>query len=93
MNLPSREPAFLIGVIAAVVLAVVQTLVGQGILAPNIADTIAKAIDPNQGGWLLPIALGLITRFFVYSPASVQAITDTAAATGNPVVPPPPAQP
>jgi hypothetical protein len=81
-----REPAVVIGILAAVVLAVVQTLVGQGVLSPDIGVTIGKAIDPSQGGWALPILVGLITRFFVYSPPTVEQVAKTAAATGDPEV-------
>lgn len=93
MNLPSREPAVLIGIVAAVILAVVQSLAGNGVLSPDIATMIGKALDPAQGGWALPIILGIVTRFFVYSPASTQAIATSAAKSGSDVIPAPPADP
>ena len=61
------EPAVAIGTLAAVALAVVQTLAGRGVIGPDIADTVLRALDP-QAGWALPIILGIVTRFFV-SPA------------------------
>lgn len=67
MSRIKREPAVVIGVIAACVLAVIQVLSGAGIIGVDIADTIAKALDPTTG-WAIPIVIGVITRFFV-SPA------------------------
>lgn len=63
------EPAVAIGLIAACILAVLQTLVSGGIIGQDVLDTIAMAIDPAKGGWALPIIVGFITRFFV-SPAA-----------------------
>lgn len=62
-----RDPAVVIGIIAAAILAAVQVAAGEGILGADIADTIGKALDPTTG-WALPIIVGIITRFFV-SPA------------------------
>lgn len=62
------EPAVAIGILASCVLAVLQVLAGNGLLGQDVLDTIGSAIDPNRGGWLLPIIVGLITRMFV-SPA------------------------
>ena len=61
------EPAVVIGIIAACVLAVVQTLSGYGVIGSDIAATIGRALDPTSG-WAIPIIVGIITRFFV-SPA------------------------
>lgn len=72
------EPAVVIGILAAAVLAAVKSLAGDGILSGDIADMIGKALDPAQGGWALPIISGLITRFFVFAPPSVQKIADAA---------------
>lgn len=62
------EPAVVIGILAACVLAVVQTLTGYGVIGPDLAATIGRAIDPNSG-WAIPIVVAIITRHFV-SPAS-----------------------
>ena len=78
-----NEPAVIIGVLAAVVLAVVQTLGGHGIISGDLVDTVTKALDPN-GGWLIPIILGLITRFFVVGPVTHQAEVTTALNTPVP---------
>jgi hypothetical protein len=66
--MPQREPAVWVGIIAAVLLALATQLAGNGLISSDLMGTISKALDPTQGGWLLPIVLGLITRFFV-SPA------------------------
>lgn len=63
-----REPAVVIGILFAAVLAVVQSLAGNGVIEPDIAATIGRALDPSSG-WALPILAGIITRFFV-SPAT-----------------------
>jgi hypothetical protein len=73
-----KEPAVIIGILAAAVLAAVQSLSGNGILSGDVADMIGKAIDPAQGGWALPILSGLVTRFFVFAPPSVQKIANDA---------------
>lgn len=75
MALFNREPAVIIGIVAACTLAVIQTLAGEGIIGADVADTVSKAIDP-AGGWLLPIVLGIITRFVVFSPATAQKLRD-----------------
>ena len=67
--MPQREPAVWIGIIAAVLLALATQLAGNGLISSDLLATVQTAIDPTQGGWLLPIVLGLITRFFV-SPAA-----------------------
>jgi hypothetical protein len=61
------EPAVVIGIVFAAVLAAIQSLAGNGVISGDIATTIGHAIDP-QTGWALPILVGVITRFFV-SPA------------------------
>jgi hypothetical protein len=63
-----REPAVVIGVLAAAVLAAVQSLAGNGILSGSVVDWLTNALDPSHG-WALPIVVGIITRFFV-SPAT-----------------------
>ena len=61
------EPAVAIGIAFACILAVVQTLSGYGVIGPDLAATIGRALDPTSG-WALPILVGIVTRFFV-SPA------------------------
>lgn len=73
-----KEPAVLIGILAAAVLAAVKSLAGDGIVSGDIAEMIGKAIDPAQGGWALPILSGFVTRFFVFSPAKTQEIANAA---------------
>ena len=82
-----KEPAIVIGILAAAILAAVKSLTGDGILGSDVADMIGKAIDPAQGGYLLPILSGIVTRFFVYAPPSVQKIADAATyqKAGTPV--------
>ena len=63
-----KEPAVVIGVVAAAVLAAIQSLAGNQVISPDLAATIGNALDP-QKGWALPIVIGIVTRFFV-SPAA-----------------------
>lgn len=87
-----REPAVVIGILAACILAVVQTLAGQGVVTPDIAATVtgffdnASTLDVPLDGWGMPIVLGVVTRFFVYSPPTVRQVAATAARTGDPTV-------
>lgn len=64
-----KEPAIVIGIIAAAALAALQSLAGNGVVGQDVVDTIGSAIDPSKGGWALPILVGFVTRFFV-SPAA-----------------------
>ena len=68
-NQPPLSPS-----VAAGVLAVVQTLAGSGIIAEDIAATVTRALDPTTGGWLIPVIVGLVTRFFVWGPKSVERL-------------------
>jgi hypothetical protein len=80
-----NEPAFLIGVIASCILAVVTVLNGSALISDSLAATLQAALDPT-GGWAIPIILGLITRFFVYGPKTAQTLLNTpppAAAADN----------
>lgn len=61
-------PALWIGFIASAILAVLQVAQGHGLIGQDIVDTVALAIAPERGGWLLPFIIGAVTRFFV-SPA------------------------
>lgn len=70
MSLFQKEPAVIIGIIAAAVLAAIQSLSGNGVISPDLAETVRKAIDPS-GGWAIPIIVAIITRFAVYSPNTV----------------------
>jgi hypothetical protein len=63
------EPAVVIGIIAAAVLAAIQSLAGNGVISGDVANIIGQALDPTKGAWAIPIIVGLVTRFFV-SPAS-----------------------
>lgn len=60
-----NEPAVVIGIGAAALLAALQSLAGHGVIRPDIVDTITKALDPTTGGWAIPILVSIVTRFFV----------------------------
>lgn len=62
------EPAVVIGVLAAAILAAFQSLAGHNLIGQNVVDTVSAALNPT-GGWLIPILVGLVTRAFV-SPAA-----------------------
>lgn len=63
-----REPAVVIGALAAAILAAVQALAGHNLVGADVLDFVAKALSPD-GGWAIPIIVALVTRFFV-SPAT-----------------------
>lgn len=83
------EPAFFIGVLASAVLVLVQALGGRNLLSGTVVDWFVRAFDPNSG-WAIPIIVGLVTRFFVYAPPTVQKIADNSAATGSTEIGSPP---
>jgi hypothetical protein len=69
MDRIKKEPAVVIGILASAVLAVITSLAGNGVISSDVAASIGNALDPSQGGWAIPILVGIVTRFFV-SPAS-----------------------
>lgn len=71
-----NEPAFVIGVLASCVLAVVTVLNGSALISDSLAATVQAALDPT-GGWAIPIILGIITRFFVYGPKTAETLLNT----------------
>jgi hypothetical protein len=80
------EPAVIIGILAAAVLAVVQQLGGANLLEGSVVDWVTRALNPTDG-WAIPIILGAVTRFFVFSPAKTQQIANAAThlPAGTPV--------
>jgi len=60
-----REPAVVIGAVAAVIIAAVQTSGGQNLLDGSVVDWITTALNPDPAalGWALPLILGLVVRF------------------------------
>lgn len=63
------EPALIIGFIGAAILAVIQTFAGSGIVSADTGQTIL-----NIATTLIPLIVGIITRAFVTSPATVAKI-------------------
>ena len=55
-----HEPVFWVGVVTACIIAVIQTLAGQGVLTANQQDTIANLVTA-----LSPIVAALVARQFV----------------------------
>jgi len=62
------EPALIVGALASGIVAAVLYLAGHDVLGSDIVATVQNALDPAQGGWLIPLITGFVTRFFV-SPA------------------------
>lgn len=75
-----NEPAVIIGILASAVIATVASLQGNGVLDPDLGETLTNALNPD-GGWLLPIIIGLITRFFVFGPKTAQVLLETTPPT------------
>ena len=80
-----REPAFWIGLAVSLVLGIVQTLTGNGLISDAAAGQVTDLV--NAGAQLAvlvaPFVAGLLIRQNVYSPDTTQKIADRAAATGN----------
>jgi hypothetical protein len=75
-NLLNREPAVIIGVVAAAILAATTSLAGNDVIGADLAATLEAALSP-ESGWALPIIIGIVTRFFVYSPAKADELLHT----------------
>jgi len=88
-----REPAFWIGLAVSLVLGIVQTLTGNGLISDAAAGQVTDLV--NAGAQLAvlvaPFVAGLLIRQNVYSPDTTQKIADRAAATGNTDIGSPPA--
>lgn len=59
------EPALIVGAIASGIVAAVLYLAGHDVLGTDVVETVRNALDPSQGGWLIPLIVGAVTRFFV----------------------------
>lgn len=74
-----KEPAVIIAILGAAVLAAVQQASGAELISPDLATTIANLIDNPAtpevpfDGTAMVILIGVVTRFFV-SPASKPGI-------------------
>ena len=55
-----HEPVFWVGVVSACVIAIIQTLAGQGVLTSNQQDTVVNLVMA-----VTPIVGALIARQFV----------------------------
>ena len=77
-----KEPLVILGAIAAAILAIVQSLAGNGILSGDVVQWVTNALDPSHG-WLIPLVVTIIGRFLVVSPAT--NATQVAAALNTPV--------
>lgn len=90
-----RQPAFWIGLIVTLILGVVQTLLGEGLISDAAAGQVSSVVD-GLGKFLVmlsPLIAGLLIRQQVYSPDTTQKIADRAAATGNTNIGEPPTGP
>ena len=90
-NIMAKEPALSIGASAsAILVALFGVLRASGVgITDDLSDSVTALVlalcaVPAVSGWL--------TRFFVYSPASTQALVNDAATTGQAAdtAPPPP---
>jgi formate-dependent nitrite reductase membrane component NrfD len=66
--LVGKEPAFFIGLLGSVILAVAATLFGNGILTADQNQTITNIVAV-----LVPLITGLVIRFFV-TPATTPGL-------------------
>lgn len=80
-----REPARWIGLIVTILLGILQTLQGEGIVSDVVAGQVSDGINAlaQLAVLLSPLIAGFIIRQQVYSPVTTQAIANRAAVTGN----------
>jgi len=71
-----NEPLVVIGVIAAAIFAGVQAAAGKELITPDLAASLERALNPD-GGWLWPIVLAIIGRFFVFGPQTAATLRDS----------------
>lgn len=89
MNPPAKEPAIGIGgSITAVLFAVFAVLKASGV--PVTEDMSAGLNALTLALCAVPAISGFITRFFVYSPNSVESIANTQYNAGVPPTEPQP---
>ena len=62
-----RQPAMWIGIIAACVLAVVQTLLGQGVISEALAGNLTLGVNALAQliTLLIPVFAGYVTKQYV----------------------------
>ncbi len=90
--MPQKEPSLGIGAsLSAVLFAVFAILKASGV---NVTDDMTTGINALiLSLCAIPAVSGLITRFFVYSPNSVEAIANTQYNAGLPPIEPQPEVP
>lgn len=65
-----NEPAVVLGIVFAAVLAALQSLAGHGVIGPDIVATVQNLVGTVQNpGPAVLILAGIITRFFVSPPS------------------------
>jgi hypothetical protein len=72
MRIFGREPAFWIGLIATIVLGVIQTLVGHGLVSDALAGRVTDAV--NALSQLLALLAPLITGLLIRQPVTSVAV-------------------
>lgn len=67
-----KEPALIVGTIVTIILAVAQTLAGNGFISDIAAGKITDIVNATASLVLLliPLITAALARRFVYSPAS-----------------------
>lgn len=84
----AREPEITVGVITALVTAIIGILVASGVpVSDQLREALLASISP-----IFILVSVVIIRMKVYSPRSAQKQMNIAAATGNAEITPPPAK-
>jgi len=71
----NKEPALIIGTVVTIILAAIQTLLGNGFISDAVAGTSTDLVNSiaNLLVLLVPLITAAIVRTQVYSPASFDA--------------------
>lgn len=80
-----KEPAFWIGLAVTLILGVIRTLAGEGLVSDALEGQVTDLVNASAGllELVAPLLAGLIIRQNVYSPVTTQKIANRAAATQN----------
>lgn len=76
-----RQPIFWLGLIGSIILLIVNTFIGEGILTPDALGTVSNILEVS-----IPLIAGLIGRLLVTPVSSpvLSAGTEVTTPDGNP---------
>ncbi|HUW17354.1 MAG TPA: hypothetical protein VMW94_09775 [Actinomycetes bacterium] len=76
-----NEPAIVISILAAAVVAALQSLAGNEVIGADLVETVRNIVGTAEDPGIVVIILGgIVTRFFVFGPKSVAKVVAEAEA-------------